>query len=89
MSTGLSVIVWIVAGALVGWLASRVAGTERGPDRLDSIVVGAAGAALGGILTGVYAGQGTFIDGSIIHLAGAVAGAIAPQFASRLVCSRL
>ncbi len=46
----ISIIVWIIIGALGGWMASRVMGTSRGQSFGEDIVVGIIGGILGGFL---------------------------------------
>lgn len=43
-------IVWIVFGALAGWLASIMAGTDARQGALGNIVVGILGAFIGGFV---------------------------------------
>jgi uncharacterized membrane protein YeaQ/YmgE (transglycosylase-associated protein family) len=53
----MSIILWIVFGALVGWIASMIMGTNARQGALLNIIVGIVGAVLGGwIMT--LAGQG-------------------------------
>jgi uncharacterized membrane protein YeaQ/YmgE (transglycosylase-associated protein family) len=41
---------WLIVGAIAGWLAGRVMGTSRQQGLLLDIVVGIAGALIGGFL---------------------------------------
>ncbi len=43
-------LVWIVFGALAGWIASMVMGTDHEQGSLANIIVGIIGAFLGGII---------------------------------------
>jgi len=54
----INVIVVIIVGAIIGWVASRIMGTRGGP--LVDIVVGIVGALLAGFLFG----KDTFTSGS-------------------------
>ena len=71
-------ILWIVIGALVGWIASKIMGTDAEQGAFLNILVGIVGAALGGLLIGPRLGGGTinqynFSVGSLlISLIGAV-----------------
>lgn len=71
-------ILWLVIGALVGWLASKIMGTDAEQGSFLNILVGIAGAALGGLLLAPALGAGTinnynFSIGSIlVSLIGAV-----------------
>lgn len=45
-----SIIVWVVIGAIAGWLASLVMGTNRKQSLGEDIVVGIIGGFIGGFL---------------------------------------
>lgn len=70
---------WIVFGALVGWLASIVMRTDAQQGMLLNIVVGIAGAFLGGLvfsfmgIGGATINDGTFnLNSLVVSFAGAV-----------------
>ena len=44
MESGLGIISWIIFGALAGWVASMIAGTNREQGWLENIIVGIIGA---------------------------------------------
>ncbi|MDQ2972874.1 MAG: GlsB/YeaQ/YmgE family stress response membrane protein [bacterium] len=44
------IIAWVVMGALVGWIASKIMGTDAEQGGLANIVVGIVGAFAGGFL---------------------------------------
>ena len=71
----MNIIVWLVVGGLIGWLASIFMGTDGRQGLLLNVVVGIVGAALGGWLFGGGAtiNQGSLTVNSImISLVGAV-----------------
>ena len=45
----MSIVAWIIVGIVAGWIADNTA--ERGHDPLTSIVIGMAGALIGGFLS--------------------------------------
>lgn len=45
-----TIIGWIVVGAIAGWLASLVMGTNRGQSLLEDIVIGIIGGVIGGFV---------------------------------------
>ena len=48
--TIINLIVWLILGALVGWLASKVMYTDAQQGALLNIIVGIVGAFIGGLL---------------------------------------
>ncbi len=72
----MGLISWILFGALAGWVASMIAGTNRRQGCLTDIIVGVVGAFLGGFL--MQLATGTKIDFSfdIQSFVVAVLGAI-------------
>jgi len=45
-----NIIVWIIVGAIAGWLASLVMKTNRQQGLLEDIIVGIVGGFLGGVI---------------------------------------
>lgn len=69
----INLVLWIVFGAIVGWLASLVMGSNRRQGMLRDIVIGIAGAFIGGWLFGRDISNNLFSLPSIITaLVGAV-----------------
>ncbi len=52
-----SILVWIVFGALAGWIASLIMKTDRQMGALANIIVGIAGAFIGGFIMENFFGQ--------------------------------
>jgi uncharacterized membrane protein YeaQ/YmgE (transglycosylase-associated protein family) len=71
-------ILWLLVGALVGWLASRIMGTDAQQGALLNIVVGVVGALLAGWLLSPLFGVATINSGDfslgslLISLVGAI-----------------
>lgn len=59
----IGLIVWLLVGAILGWLASMVMGTGPEQGAILNIVVGVIGALLGGFLLGPLFGTGTINTG--------------------------
>jgi len=77
----LNLIIWLVVGAIIGWLASIVTGRNRQQGLLIDIVVGIVGAFLGGVGYNLFTGRGltlssgvdiTSLGGFVVALIGAV-----------------
>lgn len=71
-------IVWLIAGAIIGWLASRIMGTDGQQGTLLDIVVGVVGAFIAGWFITPLVGIGTInqsvfsLPALVVSLVGAV-----------------
>ena len=78
MDSSLGIISWIIFGALAGWVASLIAGTNQQQGWLENIIVGIIGAYIGGFLAnaaGIQLGeffQGWFWGNVLVSVVGAV-----------------
>ncbi len=55
----MGIILWIVFGALAGWIASKIMGRDGSMGALANIIVGIIGAGLGGWLSSlIWGGDG-------------------------------
>jgi uncharacterized membrane protein YeaQ/YmgE (transglycosylase-associated protein family) len=54
----MGLILWIILGAICGWIASMIVGTNARQGWLENIVVGIVGAFIGGIIGGPLFGHG-------------------------------
>ena len=50
----MSIILWIVVGGIIGWVASLLTGTDAQMGLLANIIVGVVGAFLGGLLAQAF-----------------------------------
>ncbi|MCH8531890.1 MAG: GlsB/YeaQ/YmgE family stress response membrane protein [Saccharospirillum sp.] len=71
------IIVWLIMGGLVGWVASMIMGTNAQQGIILNIVVGIVGAVIGGWLISPLLGAGSINEGItlmsfIVSLIGAV-----------------
>lgn len=71
----LSILGWIVLGALAGWIASMIMGKDAEMGAIANIVVGIVGAFIGGFLVSALGGQG-FTGFNFWSLIVAIIGAI-------------
>lgn len=75
----MNILLWIIFGAIAGWLASLIMKTNAQQGALANIIVGVIGAFIGGFLVNLFGGAG--ITGfNIYSLAVAVLGAIVLLF---------
>ncbi len=71
----MSILIWIVFGALVGWIGSMIMGTDGQQGLILDIVVGIIGASLGGYIMH-YFGQGGVSGFNLYSFIVAVIGAV-------------
>jgi uncharacterized membrane protein YeaQ/YmgE (transglycosylase-associated protein family) len=74
----MNIIIWLIIGGIVGWLASLIMRTDGQQGILLNIVVGVVGAFLGGLLLSPLLGAGTINNSGltvgtfVVSLGGAV-----------------
>ena len=62
----MGIIIWLIVGGIVGWLASIIMRRDAQQGILLNIVVGIVGALIGGWLIGPLLGAGSINDGITI-----------------------
>ena len=72
----MGLISWIVFGALAGWVASMLMGTNSRQGCLMNIIVGVLGAFLGGLLVEVLTNRSADFGWNLRSFAVAVIGAV-------------
>lgn len=74
----MNLIIWLVVGGLIGWVASMIMRTDAQQGMILNVVVGVVGSILGGWLVGPLLGAGTInqndfsVRGLLASLIGAV-----------------
>ena len=71
----ISILAWILFGALADWIASIIMRTNAEQGALTNIVVGILGAVIGGFVVGIFGGKGV-TDFSVWSLLVAILGAV-------------
>ena len=71
----LDIVLWILFGALSGWIASRIMRTDAQMGMGENIVVGIIGAFIGGFLVRLFTGVDV-VGFSIVSLVVAIVGAV-------------
>lgn len=73
----MGIIVWLIVGGIVGWLASLIMKTDAQQGLILNVVVGIVGALIGGWLIGPLLGSGSINEGfSIMSVVVSLIGAI-------------
>ena len=83
----MNLIIWLVVGGLIGWVASLIMKTDAQQGLVLNVVVGIIGALLGGWLLSPLLGAGTVNQGdfSLMGLLVSLGGAIILLFIVNLV----
>lgn len=73
----MGIIIWLIIGGIVGWLASMIMKTDGQQGIILNVVVGIIGAFIGGLLIGPMIGAGSINDeigvmSFVVSLIGAV-----------------
>lgn len=71
----MNIILWIIFGALAGWVASMIMGTNARQGMIMNIVVGIVGAMIGGFVMQMFGAQGVTgfdIRSFIVAVVGAI-----------------
>ncbi len=71
----MGIILWIVFGALAGWIASMIMGTDGQQGIILNVVVGIIGASLGGFLMSLV-GEGGVSGFNLYSFVVAIVGAV-------------
>ena len=88
MNPAYGFIMWIIIGALAGWIGSKIMGTDRQQGGLANILIGIVGAVLGGFLTRTLFGDSAGNNGFIASFLVALAGACVVIFLWKMVSGR-
>ena len=73
----MGIIIWLIMGGLVGWIASMIMGINAQQGIILNIVVGIVGAMIGGWLIGPMLGAGSINEGvTIMSFVVSLVGAI-------------
>jgi uncharacterized membrane protein YeaQ/YmgE (transglycosylase-associated protein family) len=75
MNPAYGIILWIIIGALAGWIGSKIMGTDRAQGGFANIIIGIIGAVVGGFITRALisddAGNNGLIASFLVALVGA------------------
>ncbi len=73
---GTSLVIWIIVGAIAGWLASMVMKTNRQQGLLEDIIIGIVGGFVGGFLLNALGIGGAVTGFNVVSIVTAFVGAV-------------
>ena len=88
MNPAYGIILWIVVGALAGWIGSKIMGTDAKQGGIANIIVGVLGAVVGGFITRAAFGDDPSNNGFFASLGVALLGACVVIGVAKLVFKR-
>lgn len=80
----MGILVWIILGAVAGWIASIIMKTDASQSLLGDIMLGVIGAVVGGFIMNVF-GQTGVTGFNLYSILVAVVGAVALIYLGRLL----
>ena len=83
----MGVLLWIIFGALAGWIASVIMKTDSNQGTMKDIIMGVIGAVVGGFLMGLV-GQSGVTGFNLYSLVVAVIGAVVVIYVGRIMRNR-
>ena len=84
----MSILAWIIVGALAGWIASMIVGTNQQMGWIANIIVGIVGAFIGGIVYALITGASFTAGFNVGTVIVAIVGAVILLAIYRAVASR-
>lgn len=72
----IDILLWIILGAIAGWIASKIMNTDAEMGAMANIVVGILGALIGGFVVQVVTGADTTTGFNFTTLLTAIVGAV-------------
>lgn len=84
----MSIIAWLVVGAIAGFIASRLVPGDEGYGVIGGLIAGIVGALLGGWLAGLILNENYMDELTIGSIVAAVVGAIIVVFLWNMIARR-
>jgi uncharacterized membrane protein YeaQ/YmgE (transglycosylase-associated protein family) len=75
MNPAYGIILWIIIGALAGWIGSKIMGTDARQGGLANIIIGVIGAVVGGFIARALVDDDSGNNGLIASFVVALVGA--------------
>jgi uncharacterized membrane protein YeaQ/YmgE (transglycosylase-associated protein family) len=84
----MSIIAWLVLGAIAGWIAGMIVPGDEGYGVIGTIIAGIVGALVGGFLIGIITNESYMDEFTIGSIIAAVIGAVIVVFVWKSVAGR-
>ena len=84
----MSIIAWLVVGAIAGWIASKVMPGDEGYGVIGGLIAGIVGALVGGFLFGLLTNTDWTTGINIPTIIAAIVGAIIVVFIWNMIAGR-
>ena len=84
----MSIIAWLVVGAIAGWIAGMIVPGDEGYGVIGTIIAGIVGALLGGFLLGIITNEDWTTGINIPTLIAPIVGAVFGVFAWKSMAGR-
>jgi uncharacterized membrane protein YeaQ/YmgE (transglycosylase-associated protein family) len=84
----MSIILWLIFGAVAGWIASKINGTDDQQGWIMNIALGLGGAVVGGLLWGLITDRDEILEFSWGGLLLAIIGALILSWAAGFIMKR-
>ena len=75
MNPEYGILMWVIVGALAGWIGSKIMGTDAQQGSAANITIGIVGAIIGGFSTRLLFGDQAYNNGAIASFGVALLGA--------------
>ena len=76
MNPAYGIVMWVIVGALAGWIGSKVMGTDPQQGGLANVIIGVIGAVIGGFVTRAFFGDSASNNGFVASLLVATLGSV-------------
>lgn len=84
----MGIIIWLIVGAIAGWVAGKLVPGDEGYGVIGTIIVGIVGALLGGFIFGMVTGEDWVTGFNIGTLVAAIVGAVIVTVVWQMITGR-
>lgn len=88
MNPSYGILLWIIIGALAGWIGSKIMGTDARQGALANIVIGIIGAVVGGFISRYFFGNDASTNSLLGSFLIALMGSCVVIFAFKILSPR-